>query len=203
MSHTETDGAPALATTSGMRTPPLADSPALSAKAIQFLSGSKSSLGFEIEDAKCVIPYLRLVSYSAGSYLYREGDDTKTGYMLLLLDGDVSVDTGASGRADRVAISVLGPGSLIGEMALVDGAPRSASCTAVTNVQAAGMSHAGLERMAKEHPGVAFKFMMYMARNTVDRLRALSEQLHMYDQVIASLHQEIAQLRKPGTHQNG
>jgi CRP-like cAMP-binding protein len=194
------DGIPQLATASAMRTPPLADSPVLAAKAIHFLCGSKSSFTFETEEAQRVVPYLRWVSYSAGSYLYREGDDTKTGYMLLLLDGDVSVDTSASGRADRVAISVLGPGSLIGEMALVDGAPRSASCVAVTDVQAAGMSHAGLDRMAREYPEVAFKFMIYMARNTVDRLRALSEQLHMYDQVIATLHQEIDQLRMPGTH---
>jgi CRP-like cAMP-binding protein len=197
MTHTETDGIAQLAKTSVMRTPPLADSPALAAKAIHFLCESKSSFTFGTEDAQCVIPFLRWVSYSAGSNLYREGDDTKTGYMLLLLEGDVSVDTGASGRADRVAISVLGPGSLIGEMALVDGAARSASCIAVTNVQAAGMSHAGLERLAQEHPSVAFKFMIYMARNTVDRLRALSEQLHMYDQVIATLHQEIDQLRLP------
>ena len=179
-----------------LRTRPLAESPALAAKAMHFLCEDKASFAFEPEDAQCALPYLRWVSYAAGSFLYREGDSTGTSYMLLLLEGDVSVDTGASGRADRVAISVLGPGSLIGEMALLDGAARSASCTAVTTVQAAGMSHAGLELMAKEHPKVAFKVLVYLARNTIDRLRALSEQLHMYDQINASLRQEVDQLRQ-------
>jgi CRP-like cAMP-binding protein len=176
----------------------LAEAPALAAKAIHFLCENKASFAFGAEDAQCVIPYLRWVSYSAGASMYREGDDTTSTYMLLLLEGDVSVDTGLSGRADRVAISVIGPGALIGEMALLDGSARSASCTAVTTVQAAGMSHAGLELMAKEHPGVAFKLLVYLARNTVGRLRALSDQLHMYDQLIASLHQDVEQLRQAG-----
>jgi CRP-like cAMP-binding protein len=81
-------------------------------------------------------------------------------------------------------------------MALLDGAARSASCTAVTTVQAAGMSHAGLELMAREHPQVAFKMLVYVARNTIDRLRALSEQLQMYDQLNTSLRQEVDHLRQ-------
>ena len=145
MTHIETDDSALPANTPVMRTRALADSPTLAAKAVQFLSERQFSFGLEKEDAQCVVPYLRLVSFASNTFLYREGDSTKTSYMLLLLEGDVSVDTGASGRADRVAISVLGPGALIGEMALLDGAPRSTSCTAVTPVQAAGMSQGGLE----------------------------------------------------------
>jgi CRP-like cAMP-binding protein len=198
MTHAENDARSQPAATSILRTRPLTESPVLAAKAMHFLCEGKSSFAFGPEDARSVLPYLRWVSYAAGSALYREGDNTGTSYMLLLLEGDVSVDTGASGRADRVAISVLGPGSLIGEMALLDGAARSASCTAITTVQAAGMSHAGLELMAKENPQVAFKVMVYLARNTIDRLRALSEQLHIYDQINASLQLEVDQLRQSG-----
>jgi CRP-like cAMP-binding protein len=196
MAHTDTDVRAQPAAASVLRTRPLTESPALAAKVVQFLCEGKSSFAFGAEAAECVLPYLRWVSYAAGSSLYREGDNIGTSYMLLLLEGDVSVDTGASGRADRVAISVLGPGALIGEMALLDGAARSASCTAVTTVQAAGMSHAGLELMAREHPQVAFKMLVYVARNTIDRLRALSEQLQMYDQLNTSLRQEVDHLRQ-------
>jgi CRP/FNR family cyclic AMP-dependent transcriptional regulator len=200
MTHTETDDLAQPATTPVMRTRALAESPTLAAKAVHFLSEGKFSFGLEKEEAQCVVTYLRWVSFSANAFLYREGDNTKTSYMLLLLEGDVSVDTGVSGRADRVAISVLGPGALIGEMALLDGAPRSTSCTAVTPVQAAGMSQGGLELLAKDRPDVAFKLMVFMARNTATRLRALGEQLHMYDQLIANLHQEVDQLRANKNH---
>lgn len=196
MTHTDKDARAQPAASSVLRTRPLAESPALATKAVQFLCEGKASFGFAAEDAQSVLPYLRWVSYPAGSFLYREGDNSGTSYMLLVLEGDVSVDTGASGRADRVAISVLGPGALIGEMALLDGSARSASCTAVTTVQAAGMSHAGLELMTKEHPQVACKMLVYLARNTIDRLRALGEQLHVYDQINAALREELDQLRQ-------
>ena len=178
-----------------MRTRALIESPALAAKAVQFLCEGKSGFRMNQDDAQCVVDYMRWVSFATQSFLFREGDSTRTSYMLLLLEGDVSVDTAASGRADRVAISVLGPGALIGEMALLDGAPRSTSCTAMTPVQAAGMSQGGLAALADEHPAVAFKLMTFMARSTANRLRALGEQLHMYDQVIADLHHEVDQLR--------
>lgn len=178
-----------------LKTLPLTESPELTAKAVDFLCESKASFALEQEDAQCIVTYMRWVRYSPGSVLLLEGEETRTSYMLLLLEGDVSVDTEASGRPDRVAISVIGPGSLIGEMALLDGAPRSASCTAITSVQAAGLSHAGLELMASVHPRVAFKLMVYLSRHTIGRLRLLSEQLHMYDQLNAALHQEINQLR--------
>ncbi len=167
----------------------------MAAKALHFLCENRASFALEQEEARCIVTYMRWVRYPPNSVLLLEGEDSRTSYMLLLLEGDVSVDTEASGRADRVAISVIGPGSLIGEMALLDGAPRSASCTAITSVQAAGLSHAGLELIASAHPKAAFKLMVYLARNTIGRLRLLSEQLHIYDQLNAALHQEINQLR--------
>ncbi|OYT88851.1 MAG: hypothetical protein CFE43_20305 [Burkholderiales bacterium PBB3] len=179
-----------------MRTRPLADAPALASKAVQSLCESKAHFALQPDEARVVLPFLRWVSFTEGAYLYREGDDSRTSYMLLLLEGDVTVDTRASGREDRVAIASLGPGSLIGEMALLDGSPRSTTCIAITAVQAAGLSQGGLDRLAQDHPAVAFKLMVYVARNTADRLRAVSEQLTMVDQVIASLHDELAQLRK-------
>ena len=177
------------------RTRPLVESPALAIKAVHFLCEGTSGFRMNQDEAQCVVAYLRWVSYAPQSILYREGDNTRSTYMLLLLEGDVSVDTATSGRADRVAISVLGPGALIGEMALLDGAPRSTSCTAITPVEAAGMSKGGLAALADEHPAVAFKLMTFMACSTANRLRALGEQLHMYDQVIADLQREVELLR--------
>lgn len=178
-----------------LKTLALTESPELTAKAVHFLCESRASFALEPEDAQCIVSYMRWVRYPPGAVLLLEGEGARTSYMLLVLEGDVSVDTEASGRPDRVAISVIGPGALIGEMALLDGEPRSASCTAITSVQAAGLSHTGLELLASEHPRVACKLMVYLARHTIGRLRLLSEQLHIYDQLNAALHQEISQLR--------
>ena len=138
---------------------------------------------------------MRLVIYPAGATLFQAGDASNSGYMLLLLEGDVSVDTGNAGGSNKVDISVIGPGALMGELALLDGAPRSATCTAVSPVIAAGLSAGGLQRLIELHPQIAVKLVIYIAQSASDRLRSLSEQLQMYDQITASMQQEINQLR--------
>ena len=133
--------------------------------------------------------------FPAGTTLFSAGDASNTGYMLLLLEGDVSVDTGNSGGASKVDISSIGPGALMGELALMDGAPRSATCTAISPVVAAGLSSGGLQRLIEQFPQVAIKLVIYIAQSASERLRSLSEQLQMYDQITNDLRQENAQLR--------
>lgn len=176
-------------------TRPVTDYPNHAAKAVELLSMRSPNFALASSEAACIVPLMRLVQYPAGGILFSAGDVNNTGYMLLVLEGDVSVDTGHVGGSAKVDISVLGPGSLIGELALIDGAPRSATCTAVTAVTAAGLSSGGLQRLTETHPQVAAKLAIYIARNAADRLRALSEQLQMYDHLTATMQQEIDQLR--------
>ena len=176
-------------------TRPIAEFPNHAAKAAELLSMRSPSFALQLEEAASIVSLMRLVNYPAGATLFNAGDESNTGYMLLVLEGDVSVDTGKSGGTDKVDISVIGPGALIGELALLDGSPRSASCTAISAVVAAGLATAGLQRLIELHPKVAAKLAIHIAQSAGDRLRALSEQLLMYDQLTATMQREIDQLR--------
>lgn len=176
-------------------TKPITDFPAQAAKAAELLSMRGPGFALTVAEATSIVSLMRLVNYAPGTTLFNAGDDTNTGYMLLLLDGNVSVDTGKSGGKDKVDISVIGPGALIGELALLDGSARSATCTAVSGVVAAGLSSGGLQRLIEQHPQVAVKLAIYIAQSAGDRLRSLSEQLQMYDHITATMQQEIDQLR--------
>jgi len=180
---------------SAAATRPITDFPNHASKAVELLSMRGPNFSLAANEAAWIVSLMRLVQYPAGGTLFSAGDVNNTGYMLLILEGDVSVDTGSVGGAAKVDISVLGPGALIGELALIDGAPRSATCTAATAVTAAGLSAGGLQRLTETHPQVAAKLAIYIARNAADRLRALSEQLQMYDHLTATMQQEIDQLR--------
>ncbi len=176
-------------------TRPIADFPALASRAAELLSMRGAGFSLTPVEAASIVSLMRLVNFPADTTMFNAGDATHTGYMLLLLEGDVSVDTGKSNGAEKVDISVIGPGALIGELALLDGSPRSATCTAVTAVVAAGLSAAGLQRLIEQHPQVAAKLAIYIAQSAGDRLRALSEQLQMYDTLIANMQREMDQLR--------
>jgi CRP/FNR family cyclic AMP-dependent transcriptional regulator len=172
----------------------VAEFPDLASKAIEFLTMRSPSFTLTADEASNVVSLMRIVHCAAGNALFRAGDEN-SGYMLLVLDGNVSVDTGNLAGGPKVDISVLGPSALIGELALLDGAPRSATCTAVTAVVAAGLSTGGFQRLMELHPLVAAKLAIYIARSASERLRSLSDQLQMYDQMTSTMHQEIEQLR--------
>ncbi len=160
------------------RTRAIAESPRLAERAAVLLQGFRAFVQLDAQDARTVVSYLREMSFGRGELLFQAGDSHASAYLLLVLDGEVAVDTG-----DSVPIAVLGAGSVLGEMALLDGAPRSATCTAMSHVQAAGLAQRGLERLIDEHPRVAAKLMVVLAQHMAERLRALDDQLRLYAQI--------------------
>ena len=94
---------------------------------------------------------------------------------------------------------MVGPGSVIGEMALLDGAPRSASCTTVSAVQAAGLSRKGLEALIDQQPRIAAKLLVGLGARTAERLRALGDQLQMYAALVEDQQRTIERLRGAGS----
>ena len=155
------------------RTRAISEIPRLAARAAELLQAQRAFVRLDAEDAQTVVAYLREVSYAPGEVLFRAGD--------------VTVETGTCLPGLEVPIAVLGAGSVLGEMALLDGAPRSATCTAVTPVQAAGLARRGLERLIDEHPKVAARLMVVLAQHMAERLRALDDQLRMYGQIHAAI----------------
>jgi CRP/FNR family transcriptional regulator, cyclic AMP receptor protein len=173
----------------------LTETPALADLAAELLQTGGAMSDLSAEDAACVVGYMGLVSFGAGATVFREGDASHTSYMLLVLSGEVSVETADPRGGGQVAISVLGPGNMIGEMGLLDGSPRSATCLASTAVQAGGLSRKALERLIEDNPRVGAKLMVGLSKRLADRLRAMSEQLVIYAQLTGSMQQEINSLR--------
>jgi CRP-like cAMP-binding protein len=68
-------------------------------------------------------------SYPKGSLLFTEGD--QGGSLLVLTSGAVTIFR-TSSAGDRAVLAVLRPPEVLGELALLDGAPRSASAEAMS-----------------------------------------------------------------------
>ena len=172
-----------LTETPATRLRPVTDLPALAERAADLLRTPQTRLPLTFEEAGHVVSQMGIIPFPAGSTVLREGEGRRADYLLLLLEGEVQVESRANGGNDPMAISVLGPGSIIGEMSLLDGAPRSATCVALGNVLAAGLSRKGLELLIDEQPRTAAKLLMGLAQRLADRLRALGQQLQMYAQL--------------------
>jgi len=185
-------------TTQPPRPRPLTDVPSLAAQAVEMLHSPQALFGLSVDEAKAIVSHMRLVTYPKGGTILLEGASRDANEMLLLLDGEVSVDAGTagpSGAAGGVTIASLGPGSVLGEVALLDGRPRSAQCTALSPVRAGGLSRRALEQMLDSQPRVAAKLMIALAQRIAERLRAMGQQLQVYGQLTESLQSEVDRLR--------
>jgi EAL domain-containing protein (putative c-di-GMP-specific phosphodiesterase class I) len=69
------------------------------------------------------------IQVRAGDVIFREGEPPTVAY--LIESGEVEITT--SRRNERVQLGRLGPGDLLGEMALIDAAPRTATAVALSD----------------------------------------------------------------------
>ncbi len=163
------------------RLPPLSD-PRLAERAADLLRMPQTLLPLQPDEAAQVVARMGLVAWGPGMVVLREGDGGAPVQLLLLLEGEVEVSTSGGGPAE-LPIAVLGAGSVIGEMALFDGEPRSATCTARSHVLAAALTRGALDALIDQHPRTAAKLLMGLAQRLSERLRALGEQLQIYARI--------------------
>jgi CRP/FNR family transcriptional regulator, cyclic AMP receptor protein len=156
---------------------PLTESPALADLACKLLRTPNAPMMMDEAEVRCVVSYMQLVNLPQGAIVFREGDQSDTAHLLLLLSGEVVVEAGV---ADGVPLSVLGPGNIIGEMGLLDGSPRSSTCSAATPIQAAGLTRRALEQLIEQQPRAGARLMIALTNRMSERLRAMSDQLRLY-----------------------
>jgi CRP/FNR family transcriptional regulator, cyclic AMP receptor protein len=123
-----------------------------------------------------------LVRARPGRLLIAEGEASD--WMMLLLRGTVdvgkrkigaAVDTQESGDIARLA--VVKEGAVLGEMSMLDGEPRYASCWALSEVEAAVLSRYAVACLISAHPAVGAKLLVKLTQLLAQRLRNTSSQL--------------------------
>ena len=144
-----------------------------------------------LADAFKVVAYMRPKRIAPGTVFIREGEVKQNDHMLLVLEGDIAVESELSGLHETMVVSVMGPGNLIGEMGALDGSPRSATCTAITEIYAAVLSRAALMRLLKEDPRVGARLLLAISKRMADRLRDTNRKLLIFAQMNKTLQQEL------------
>jgi len=100
-----------------------------------------------------------LQHYSAGQVIFSQGAEGHT--MFAVITGEVEI------ILDDKVIEAVGAGSIIGEMALIDSQPRSATARAKTDCQLAEVDENRFKFMVQQTPFFALQVM----RILVERLR--------------------------------
>ena len=95
-------------------------------------------------------------SFKAGSTIFLEGDEASE--LFVIKSGQVRVQIG------NRTIRELGAESIFGEMALIDSEPRSATVTAITDVELVPVSEKQFLFLVSQTPYFALKVMRVLAQ---------------------------------------
>jgi CRP-like cAMP-binding protein len=123
------------------------------------------------------------VSFHAGDVLFKRGDAGDALY--LIREGEVEV-LAPSPEAEEVedVVAVLKPGDLFGEMALVEGEPRSATVRARSDAKLIRIKKEYFEEMMNKEHTIALKIYRRLTIILSHRLRETTERLAIANQII-------------------
>lgn len=155
---------------------------------------TRSALGdLDLEDALEVAHYMRPLTIDAGISFIKEGQSSNTNYMVLLMEGDVRIESRIQDDDDtQTIVTVVSDGALIGEMGVLDESPRSATCTACTDLRVAVMTRHDLMELVKNNPQVGVRFMLAISKRLSDRLRETTQKLNKFVRLNRTLQQEVS-----------
>jgi CRP-like cAMP-binding protein len=104
--------------------------------------------------------------YLAGEIVFDEGEEGQALYVVL--KGRVLICRQGDPVNGRIA--EIQPGALFGELALLDGVPRTAQARALDNCTIAALSRADFNGLLETHAGTASKIALQLARDLGQKL---------------------------------
>jgi len=136
-------------------------------------------------------------SFRAGEVVFREGDDSNTGY--IVRSGHArAVREHADGR--QITLATFGPGDIFGELAMFDDERRSATVEAIDDLEVLGIPGVDFRGLLARFPDISVKLVIALGR----RLRAANERLArqsfqtVQSRVAAVLAQLVQQAQSEG-----
>ena len=124
----------------------------------------------EAADLAAVTAEMRETKFDAGQLIFSRGDIGSEIY--LIAEGRVRLSI-LTGEGRELSFAQVGPGSLFGEIAMLDGGARTADATAVTRIVALTLSKAAYQRVSAARPAV----LEAMTRFLCSRIREADQQL--------------------------
>ncbi len=123
---------------------------------------------FPSRDIQTVARYFSLSELEEGETVFNEGDPGT--FMCIVGSGDIAV-LKSNLDEEKVTLATLHEGRTFGEMALLDGERRSATCVAATDCVLLTLSQESLDKMLTEAPRTAATVIRAVAIALSKRLR--------------------------------
>lgn len=129
------------------------------------------------DELRLATRYMNLMDVKPQEIIFKEGDQGN--YVCFVVDGALEVIKGVD-TGHQVAIATLGKNRSIGEMAVIDDFPRSATVRAQKASTLLILTREGFDKILEEHPRTGVKILKGLARLLSQNLRKTSSRLADY-----------------------
>ena len=155
----------------------LGEGTALAQQIFEMIGHSKFFADFTREDVQRLTGFMQVYRAEPSQVIIREGDVDD--YMLLVIQGKVDIVKSDS-HGQQQPMTTVGPGAMIGEMSMIDGEPRFATCLALEAVTFAVVSRDSMVQIILEEPSLGAKILIKLVTLLSQRLRKTSSNLLHY-----------------------
>lgn len=121
---------------------------------------------------------LRSRKYRRDEVIFHTDDPGDSLYVVA--SGSVKITVSSDDGTEPAILTTIGPGGFFGELALLDGAPRSATAVAMDRVEALVLRREAFDRLVDSEPGLRRALLATLAAE-IRRLTAQVEDLHFLD----------------------
>jgi CRP-like cAMP-binding protein len=132
---------------------------------------------FSREDVSILAGHMDVYRVQPGDVIITEGDGGD--YMLLIIEGYMDI-LKKGVRHDQQHMTTVGPGMTLGEMSMIDGEPRFATCVATEATTFAVLHRDDMAKIILDHPGLGSKILVKLVSMLSSRLRQTSARLLQY-----------------------
>src|SRR5262247_1262866 len=129
---------------------------------------------FNLAEIRLMNHFMHVYRAQAGQEIIREGEAGD--FMMIVIEGRIEVFKQDRWNVPRL-IAVVEEGKTVGEMSMIDGEPRFATCVAVEPTLIAVLTADHLARIILEQPILGAKILMQLALMLSQRLRQTSARL--------------------------
>lgn len=156
---------------------------------ILFLQGVEIFSHLTIEELQNIAMIAENEQYSDNEYLFRQGDPGN--YAYIIVSGQVELFFETERKVQQPLIT-LGEGACFGEMALLDGEPRSAGARTVTECIISRISRTDFIQTISRHPAMALGIIAQLT----SRIRTTNTRANRLTKVVESFKGLYEESRK-------
>jgi CRP-like cAMP-binding protein len=128
----------------------------------------------DVDELSVLARHMSFIHLQRGEHLFVEGDQGT--FMGFVVNGILEVQK-RSDTGENITLARLTKGSSIGEMALIDKSPRSATVIARQASTMVTLTDKGFDLLADKHPALAIKVIKKIARLLSMNMRRTSSKL--------------------------